>query len=77
MLPVVGALIPLIVIYKQVGLYDSRLGMILLYAASNLPLVIWLMRSFLSEVPKELTQYTDHELWERLRPHLSQVAEAR
>lgn len=56
MLPVVGALIPLIVIYKQIGLYDSRLGMILLYAASNLPLVIWLMRSFLSEVPKELVE---------------------
>jgi sorbitol/mannitol transport system permease protein len=56
MLPVVGALIPLIVIYKQIGLYDSRLGMTLLYAASNLPLVIWLMRSFLSEVPKELIE---------------------
>jgi sorbitol/mannitol transport system permease protein len=28
----------------------------LLYAASNLPLVIWLMRSFLSEVPKELVE---------------------
>jgi sorbitol/mannitol transport system permease protein len=56
MLPVVGALIPLIVIYKQVGLYDSRLGMTLLYAASNLPLVIWLMRSFLSEVPRELVE---------------------
>lgn len=56
MLPVVGALVPLIVIYKQIGLYDSRLGMILLYAASNLPLVIWLMRSFLSEVPKELVE---------------------
>jgi sorbitol/mannitol transport system permease protein len=56
MLPVVGALIPLIVIYKQIGLYDSRLGMTLLYAASNLPLVIWLMRSFLSEVPKELVE---------------------
>jgi sorbitol/mannitol transport system permease protein len=56
MLPVVGALIPLIVIYKQIGLYDSRLGMTLLYAASNLPLVIWLMRSFLSEVPRELVE---------------------
>jgi sorbitol/mannitol transport system permease protein len=56
MLPIVGALIPLIVIYKQIGLYDSRLGLTLLYAASNLPLVIWLMRSFLSEVPKELVE---------------------
>jgi sorbitol/mannitol transport system permease protein len=56
MLPIVGALIPLIVIYKQIGLYDTRFGMILLYTASNLPLVIWLMRSFLSEIPRELVE---------------------
>jgi sorbitol/mannitol transport system permease protein len=56
MLPAVGALIPLIVIYKNVGLFDSRLGMILLYAALNLPLVIWMMRSFFADLPKEILE---------------------
>jgi sorbitol/mannitol transport system permease protein len=56
MLPVVGALIPLIVIYKRVGLFDSRLGMTLLYAAFNLPLVIWMMRSFFADLPKEILE---------------------
>jgi sorbitol/mannitol transport system permease protein len=56
MLPAVGALIPLIVIYKRVGLFDSRLGMILLYGAFNLPLVIWMMRSFFSDLPKEILE---------------------
>src|SRR5205085_7614872 len=56
MLPVVGALIPFIVIYKRVGLYDTRLGMILLYTALNLPLVIWMMRSFFAEVPREIIE---------------------
>jgi sorbitol/mannitol transport system permease protein len=56
MLPAVGALIPLIVIYKRVGLYDSRLGMTLLYAAFNLPLVIWMMRSFFADLPKEILE---------------------
>jgi sorbitol/mannitol transport system permease protein len=56
MLPVVGALIPLIVIYKRVGLFDSRLGMILLYAALNLPLVIWMMRSFFADLPHEIIE---------------------
>jgi sorbitol/mannitol transport system permease protein len=56
MLPVVGALIPLIVIYKRVGLFDSRIGMILLYAALNLPLVIWMMRSFFSDLPREILE---------------------
>jgi sorbitol/mannitol transport system permease protein len=56
MLPLVGAVIPLIVIYKNVGLFDSRLGMILLYAAFNLPLVIWMMRSFFADVPREILE---------------------
>ncbi len=56
MLPAVGALIPLIVIYKNVGLYDSRIGMILLYAALNLPLVIWMMRSFFADLPREILE---------------------
>jgi sorbitol/mannitol transport system permease protein len=56
MLPLVGALIPLIVIYKRVGLFDSRFGMILLYAAFNLPLVIWMMRSFFADLPKDILE---------------------
>jgi len=56
MLPVVGALIPLIVIYKHLGLVDSRFGMILLYGAANLPLVIWMMRSFFADLPKEILE---------------------
>jgi len=56
MLPAVGALIPLIVIYKRVHLFDSRLGMILLYGAFNLPLVIWMMRSFFADLPKEILE---------------------
>jgi sorbitol/mannitol transport system permease protein len=54
MLPLVGALIPLLVIYKRVGLFDTRLGMILLYAAFNLPLVIWMMRSFFADLPRDI-----------------------
>ena len=56
MLPVVGVLVPLIVIYKQVGIFDSYVGMILLYAAMNLPLVIWMMRSFFAEFPREIIE---------------------
>jgi polyol transport system permease protein len=55
MLPLV-ALIPLLVIYKRVGLFDSRLGMILLYAAFNLPLVIWMMRSFFADLPRDILE---------------------
>lgn len=56
MMPVVGLIVPLIIIYKQVGIFDSYPGMILIYAAMNLPLVIWMMRSFFAEFPRELIE---------------------
>jgi len=56
MMPVVGLIVPLIIIYKQFGIYDSYFGMILIYAAMNLPLVIWMMRSFFAEFPREIIE---------------------
>jgi sorbitol/mannitol transport system permease protein len=56
MLPLVAAVVPLLVIYKRVGLFDSRFGMILLYGAFNLPLVIWMMRSFFADLPREILE---------------------
>lgn len=56
MMPVVGLIVPLIIIYKQVGIFDTYLGMIMIYAAMNLPLVIWMMRSFFAEFPREIIE---------------------
>lgn len=56
MMPVVGVIVPIFVIYRNIGLLDSRLGMILLYAAMNMPLVIWMMRSFFAEIPTAIIE---------------------
>jgi len=56
MMPVVGLIVPLIIIYKQVGIFDTYRGMIMIYAAMNLPLVIWMMRSFFAEFPREIIE---------------------
>jgi len=56
MMPAVGIIIPLIIIFKHVGLFDSKVGMIILYTGVNLPLVIWMMRSFFAEVPKDIIE---------------------
>jgi len=56
MMPVVGVIVPLIIVFKKVGLFDTYLGMILEYAAFNLPLVIYMMRSFFSEIPLALVE---------------------
>jgi len=56
MMPAVGIIIPLIIIFKHVGLFDTKLGMVVLYTGINLPLVIWMMRSFFAEVPKDIIE---------------------
>lgn len=56
MMPVVGVIVPIFVIYRQIGLLDSRLGMIFLYAAMNMPLVIWMMHSFFAEIPRAIIE---------------------
>jgi sorbitol/mannitol transport system permease protein len=56
MMPAVGVIIPLIIIFKSIHLFDSLPGMIILYTAINLPLVIWMMRSFFAEIPKDLIE---------------------
>ncbi|UCF94438.1 MAG: carbohydrate ABC transporter permease [Desulfobacterales bacterium] len=53
--PVVVAL-PLFIMYSKLGLYDTRLGVILVHTIFNLALVVWLMRGFFDEIPKEIDQ---------------------
>lgn len=54
MLPVVGAIVPIYLIYKNLHLLDNVWGLIILYAAMNLPLAVWMLRSFMIEIPKEI-----------------------
>jgi sorbitol/mannitol transport system permease protein len=56
MLPIVAAIGPLYVIALHARLLDSVVLMIILYTAMNLPLAIWMIRSFMLEVPSELLE---------------------
>jgi sorbitol/mannitol transport system permease protein len=56
MLPVVGAIVPLYVIAKNLHLLDHKLLLIILYTAMNLPIAVWMLRSFLLEVPQEIIE---------------------
>lgn len=53
MLPAVVVTIPLFLMFRQVGLYDRHLGLILLYTVFNLSFSVWLMKGFFDEVPRE------------------------
>jgi sorbitol/mannitol transport system permease protein len=56
MLPIVAAIAPLYVIALKTHLLDSIWVLIILYAAMNLPLAIWMIRSFMLEVPNEMLE---------------------
>jgi len=56
MLPIVAAIGPLYVIALKTHLLDSIWVLIILYAAMNLPLAIWMIRSFMLEVPGEMLE---------------------
>ena len=56
MLPIVAAIGPLYVIALKTHLLDSIWVLIILYAAMNLPLAVWMIRSFMLEVPSEMLE---------------------
>lgn len=53
MLPPVVVTIPLFLMYRELGLYDTHFGLILLYTTFNLSFSVWLLKGFIDEIPKE------------------------
>ncbi|MBI1778177.1 MAG: carbohydrate ABC transporter permease [Proteobacteria bacterium] len=53
MMPPIAVAIPIYLMYRELGLTDTKLGMILLYTAVNLSLAVWLLKGFIDEIPRE------------------------
>jgi sorbitol/mannitol transport system permease protein len=56
MLPAVAGLLPVYLIVQQVGMLDNVYTLVILYTSMNLPIAVWMMRSFLAEVPVEILE---------------------
>ncbi|MEU6148253.1 carbohydrate ABC transporter permease [Streptomyces sp. NPDC047081] len=56
MLPAVAGLLPIYLIAKNAGLLDNVALLVILYTSMNLPIAVWMMRSFLAEVPVEILE---------------------
>jgi sorbitol/mannitol transport system permease protein len=56
MLPVVAGLLPIYLFAQKIGALDNINFLVLLYASMNLPIAVWMMRSFLAEVPVEVLE---------------------
>jgi multiple sugar transport system permease protein len=54
MLPSIGLVIPIYLLLNKARLFDTRPGLILVYTAFNIPIVIWILRGFFEELPSEL-----------------------
>lgn len=46
--------IPMFVLYQQVGLFDTQIGLALIYQVFAVPFAVWLIQAFFSEVPRDL-----------------------
>src|ERR1700734_3948201 len=56
MMPPVGVLVPIYLIYRDFGLLDSRAGLILILCLGNLPIVIWMLFTYFKEIPKDILE---------------------
>jgi sorbitol/mannitol transport system permease protein len=75
MLPPVGVLVPIYLLFRSAGLLDSRSGLVVIYALMNLPIVVWMLFTFYKEVPNEILEagrmdgaQTASEVWYLLLP---------
>jgi sorbitol/mannitol transport system permease protein len=70
MMPAVGALVPVYVMAQSTGLLDSRTALIIVFTLSNLPIMVWMLYSYLKEVPNEILEASRMDgatLWQEFR----------
>jgi sorbitol/mannitol transport system permease protein len=56
MMPPVGALLPLYLIFRDLGLLDTRGGIIAVLMLMNLPIVVWMLYTYFKEIPGEILE---------------------
>jgi len=56
MFPPIVSIVPLFLIMRSLDLVDTRLALILAYSVFNLPFVVWMMKGFFDELPRELEE---------------------
>ena len=71
-LPVVASILPIWILARDLELLNTRLVLIVLYTAINLPLAVWMLRSFFVEIPRELIEAAEID-GARLRGQLTSV----
>jgi len=56
MLPPVGVLIPIYLIFRDTGLLDTRIGLVIVMTLINLPIIVWMLYTYFKEIPGEILE---------------------
>jgi sorbitol/mannitol transport system permease protein len=56
MMPAVGVLVPIYLIFKTLGLLDSSIGLVIVLTLMNLPIIIWMLYTYFKEIPGEILE---------------------
>jgi sorbitol/mannitol transport system permease protein len=56
MLPPVGVLVPIYLIFRDLGLLDTRIGLIIVLMLINLPIIIWMLYTYFREIPNDILE---------------------
>ena len=67
MMPPIAVAIPIYLMFRHLGLSDTKLGMILLYTAVNVSLAVWLLKGFIDEIPREYEEAAMVDGYSRLQ----------
>ena len=53
-MPGIGIMLPMYLIFKAIGLIDTQLGLVLVFAMINLPIMVWMLYSYMREIPRDI-----------------------
>ena len=56
MMPPVGVLVPIYLLFRDFGLLDSRSGLVMVLCLGNLPIVVWMLFTYFKEIPKDILE---------------------
>ena len=56
MLPPVGVLVPIYLLYRDTGLLDTRVGLVIMLTMINLPIIVWMLYTYFKDIPNDILE---------------------
>jgi sorbitol/mannitol transport system permease protein len=56
MMPSVGVLVPMYLMFRDTGMLDSKVGLVVILTLINLPIIVWMLYTYFKEIPNEILE---------------------